>query len=176
MNESHFRELLRGTRTHDRRTARRIRSGPFLSMERQSWDAWKARDAEFFQAFLSQDPIEIFPQGRGGKKAVIASVASPACVVKSFAVGDFRVTLLGRDAAVVTYHTRQDTACTGRPVPSPVWFSSTYAKRADRWVNVRLSAVSSGEVCYCRCTMKLSMSAASRSDDGRCRYIMWPPG
>jgi hypothetical protein len=106
-----------------------------VARERASWVAWQKRDASFFQAFLSDDHVEVGFGGVAGKAAVIKSVGSPACVVASYEVGPFRLTQLTDDAALLTYHARQDTTCAGQPVPSPVWVSSLYVKRGGAWVN-----------------------------------------
>jgi hypothetical protein len=39
------------------------------------------------------------------------------------------------NAALLTYHAAQDTTCGGKVVPSPVWASSLYIKRGDKWFN-----------------------------------------
>jgi hypothetical protein len=38
--------------------------------------------------------------------------------------------------AALTYRAEQSTICGGKPVPSPVWVTSIYAKRGKRWLNV----------------------------------------
>jgi hypothetical protein len=106
-----------------------------IQLERQSWVAWKGHDATFFNAFLSDDHVEVGFGGIIGKAAVVASVASPACLVVQYAVDSFAVTRLNAVTAVVTYHAAQSTTCNGRPVPSPVWVSSTYVLRDGRWLN-----------------------------------------
>ena len=104
-------------------------------LEKQSWEAWKKRDGKFFQEFLSDDHVEVGFSGVANKAAVVATVASPACVVKSYAVDNFKVTQFDANTAVLTYRAEQDTICNGNPVPSPVWVSSLYVKRGNRWLN-----------------------------------------
>ena len=107
-----------------------------VALERQSWEAWQKRDGKFFDGFLSDDHVDIHAGGPAGKKAVVAGVASPACVVKSYSVSDFRLTPLSPDSALLVYRAEQDTACGGQPVPSPSWVSSVYVRRDGRWQNV----------------------------------------
>ncbi len=52
-----------------------------VKLEKQSWQAWQRRDGTFFQAFLSDDHVEVGFRGVTRKAAVVAGVASPACVV-----------------------------------------------------------------------------------------------
>jgi len=106
-----------------------------VARERQSWEAWKARDGKFFQEFLSEDHVEVGFNGRTSKASVVAGVASPLCVVKSYAVDRFELTLFEANTALLTYHAEQDTTCGGRPVPSPVWVSSLYVRRDGKWLN-----------------------------------------
>jgi hypothetical protein len=62
-------------------------------------------------------------------------VGSPVCVVKSYEVDKFKLTVFDARTALLTYWAKQDTACNGNPVPSPAWASSLYLKRGNRWVN-----------------------------------------
>jgi hypothetical protein len=106
-----------------------------VGLEKQSWEAWKSHDGKFFQGFLSDDHVEVGFGGPSNKTSVVAGVAGPACSVKSYTVDHFELTVLAPDAALLTYHAAQDTTCGGKPVPSPVWVSSLYVKRGDRWLN-----------------------------------------
>ena len=107
-----------------------------VALEKRSWEAWKNRDAGFFEEFLSEDHIEIYSTGRINKAAVLATVATPACVVRSYAVDKFQLTAVDADAALLTYYAEQDTTCGGKRVPSPTWVSSLFAKRNGRRENV----------------------------------------
>lgn len=106
-----------------------------VSLETQSWEAWKKRDAKFFEAFLSDDHVEIGGGGTANKTAVVGVVGSPLCVVRSYAVDRFALTILGPDTALLTYRAEQDTICNGSPVPSPAWVGSLYVRRGGRWLN-----------------------------------------
>ena len=106
-----------------------------VSLERQSWQAWQRRDGAFFQNFLTDDHVEVGFRGVARKAAVVAGVASPACVVRSFAIDSFDLTTLSPTTALLTYHAVQRTLCNGHPVPSPVWASSLYVRRGNRWLN-----------------------------------------
>jgi len=105
------------------------------SRERESWVAWQKRDGAFFQEFLSDDHIDIEGQGPSTKAAIVGFVSSPACVVKSYSLDHFTLTPLDSNVAALTYHAAQSTRCGGSPVPSPVWITSVYVRRAGRWLN-----------------------------------------
>jgi len=106
-----------------------------IKLEKQSWEAWRTHDGKFFQEFLSDDHVEVGFSGLTNKATVVAGVASPICVVKSYAVEKFELTMFDANTALLTYHAEQDTTCGGTRVPSPVWVSSLYVKRGDRWLN-----------------------------------------
>jgi hypothetical protein len=107
-----------------------------IDLEKRSWVAWQSRDGKFFDEFLSEDHIEVGLGGLASKAAVVKMVASPICTVKSYSVSNFKCTQIDPNVAVLNYYAEQDTVCNGQPVPSPVWVSSVFAKRGDRWVNV----------------------------------------
>ena len=110
-------------------------SEKLIDLEKQSWEAWKNRDGKFFQNFLTEDHVEAGVGGFTNKAQVVAGVASPICVVKTYAVSAFKVTFFDATTAVVNYRAEQDTTCNGVAVPSPAWTSSMYVKRGDHWLN-----------------------------------------
>ena len=105
------------------------------TIERQSWVAWQHHDGNFFQNFLSDDHVEVGTTGIATKAQVVAYVASPACVVTSYAVDHFHVTRFDDNTALLTYRAEQNTTCGNAPVPSPTWVSSLFVRRNGRWVN-----------------------------------------
>ncbi|HEX3559547.1 MAG TPA: nuclear transport factor 2 family protein [Pyrinomonadaceae bacterium] len=106
-----------------------------VNLEKQSWVAWQKRDGKFYQGFLSDEHVEMGAGGTANKTEIVAFVGSPACVVRSYAVEKFELTVLDADTALLTYHAAQDTTCNGTAVPSPAWVSSLYVRRGDRWLN-----------------------------------------
>ena len=107
-----------------------------VTLEKQSWQAWQARDPKFFERFLSEDHVELYSSGALKKAEVVATVASPSCVVNSYRVDKFELIPINPDAALLTYYAEQDTQCGGKKVPSPAWVSSLYVRRDGRWLNL----------------------------------------
>ena len=107
-----------------------------IALEKKSWEAWKNRDGKFFDEFLSDDHLEIGFGGIANKAAVVDMVGSPVCTVKSYTVDKFKCTQIDTNVAALNYYAAQDTVCYGKPVPSPVWVTSLFVKRGERWVNV----------------------------------------
>jgi hypothetical protein len=106
-----------------------------IDLEKKSWEAWQNRDGSFFQGFLSDDHVEVGFGGLTDKANVVTFVGSPVCTVRSYSVEQFKLTVFGPNTALLTYHAAQDTTCGGHAVPSPVWVSSLFIKRGNRWLN-----------------------------------------
>ena len=105
-----------------------------IALEKQSREAWKNQDANFFSHFLSDDHIELGFYGASTKKDVVSFIASHACKVQSYSVDKFSVKMLDTNIVVLTYWAEQETVCNSK-VPSPVWVSSIYIKRNGNWEN-----------------------------------------
>ena len=106
-----------------------------IKKETDSWNAWQQRDGAFFETFLSDDHVEVGVAGPATKSTIVAGVKSPSCVVKSFALDSFALTVFDANTALLTYHAQQNTTCGVAPVPSPVWTSSLYVQRGGHWLN-----------------------------------------
>jgi len=104
-------------------------------LEKLSWVAWQNHDADFFKQFLSADHVEVGVGGPTTKDAVVAGVGSGICTVRSYAIDHFTFTQFSATTAVLTYRAQQDTLCNGVAVPSPVWATSVYVFRDNRWMN-----------------------------------------
>jgi hypothetical protein len=62
-----------------------------MELEKRSWEAWKNHDGKFFEQFLSEDHVEVGFGGVTNKATVVSGVASPVCVVKSYAIDKFEL-------------------------------------------------------------------------------------
>jgi uncharacterized protein DUF4440 len=71
-----------------------------VSLEKQSWEAWKDRDGKFYQSFLSDDHQEIGAGGVTTKSQIVPFVGSNACVVKSYSVDSFAITVFNKSTAL----------------------------------------------------------------------------
>ncbi len=106
-----------------------------IALEKQSWVAWQGRDGAFFDRFLSADHVEMQGDGPAGKAGVVATVASPACVVASYRIDRFKLTRFSADTALLAYRAEQDTTCGKAKAPSPVWATSLFVRKDGRWQN-----------------------------------------
>jgi len=113
-----------------------------IALEKQSWVAWQKRDGSFYQRTLSDDHVEVNSGGMATKKEVVDFVGSPVCVIKSYSVDNFNVTIFSADSALIVYHAEQDTTCNGKSAPSPTWVTSLYVKRGGKWLNAMFEEAS----------------------------------
>jgi len=101
--------------------------------ETKLWEAWKNKESRTFQLSLASDSVMIGEQGVGSKKDVVAMMASMPCDVKSFALSDWKLTMVDADAALLTYKGAAEGTCMGQPIPT-VWASSLWVNRRGRWL------------------------------------------
>jgi hypothetical protein len=100
--------------------------------ETKLWEAWKNKDPKPFKAALAANSVSIGENGVGDKDTVVKEIAGLPCEVKSFALSDWKITLIASDAAVITYKAVVEGTCAGTPIPK-VWSSSVWAKSGGRW-------------------------------------------
>jgi hypothetical protein len=100
--------------------------------ETKLWEAWKNRDTKPFQASLSADSVMIGGQGTQNKADAIKGITSPDCDVKSYALSDWKLSMVDADAALLTYKGAATGTCGGQPIPM-AWASTLWIKRSGRW-------------------------------------------
>lgn len=104
-----------------------------MTLEKSGWEAWKNKDAKFWDSFLSDKYIGFDAKGRTDKATAIKSLTDPKTTVKSYSLSDEQMTLLGPDAALLTFKGTQDYTTDGKPGPSPTWSASVYVRDGDKW-------------------------------------------
>jgi len=100
--------------------------------ETKLWEAWKNKDPKPFKAALAANSVAIGENGVADKDTVVKEIAGLPCEVKSFALSDWKITLIDSDAAVITYKAVVEGTCAGTRIPT-VWSSSVWAKSGGRW-------------------------------------------
>jgi len=88
-----------------------------IALEKQAAEAWKNKNGSFFQSFLSEDTMILGTMGLiDNKSQIVGAISSSNCEVKSYSLNNFRVTMLEKNTAVLTYKATQDVTCNGKPV------------------------------------------------------------
>ena len=104
-----------------------------VALEKSGWEAWKNKDAKFWDGYLSDKYVGFGPSGRLDKAAEIKLLSDAKIDVKSYSFSDEKMEMLGSDVAVLTFRASQDYTVDGKPGPKDVWSSSIYVREGDKW-------------------------------------------
>src|SRR5215203_4082213 len=96
-------------------------------------DAWKNKDAKFWDTFLTSNFVALAVGGRMDRAAAIKLYSGAGCNIKSFAMTDDQMTMLGADAVLVTYKAAIDGTCGSAKLPAQTWIASAYVRNGDKW-------------------------------------------
>ena len=108
-----------------------------MTMEKGAWDAFGKGDGKYFETFLADDFMLIGDSGITGKAASIKGISAKPCEVKTYALANYKVTMINPETALATYEATQDATCGGMTAPSKVYVSSLFAKRKGKWLAVQ---------------------------------------
>ena len=103
-----------------------------IALEKSGWEAWKNKNAKWFQDNTTDEAMWITSDGLSEKSQFIKDLTS--CEIKSFSLDNFKLMMLDKDALVLTYTAKQDGICGGKQIPSHVRSASNYVKRGNRWL------------------------------------------
>jgi len=106
-----------------------------MALEKSAWEAWKTKDAKFWDGFLSDKYVGAGPNGKIGKADSIKMMGDDKTEVKSYAMSDEQMQMLGNDAVLLTYKADQDFTENGKPGPKNVWAASVFVREGDKWKN-----------------------------------------
>jgi hypothetical protein len=104
-----------------------------LARERSAYEAWKSRDAKFWNAFLSDNFVGWGSAGKLNKASATTQYSGADCEIKSYAFSDEQVQLLGGNAGLITHRISVDGTCNGQKLPADSWVASVYVRDGDRW-------------------------------------------
>ena len=102
--------------------------------EKELWEAYKHKQTEPFKTGLADDGTFISDMGIESKSDVIADISKGDCNIKDYKLSDIKTTMLDKDAAFIAYKVDMDGTCGGKPLPSSFYASSTFVKRAGKWM------------------------------------------
>jgi hypothetical protein len=104
-----------------------------VTLERSAYEAWKSKDAKFWDTFLSDKFVGYGSAGKLNKASATKEYTGADCEIKSYALSDEQMRPLGNDAALLTYKTTVDGTCGGQKVPANSWAASVYVRDDDKW-------------------------------------------
>lgn len=104
-----------------------------IANEGKAWSSWKAKNGKFFEDYLTDNAIGMGNSGRADKAAIIKRISDPTCDVTNFSFSEEQMTLLGTDAALLTYKATQDAKCGGKALPAAVRAATVLVRSGDKW-------------------------------------------
>jgi hypothetical protein len=106
-----------------------------IKMEKQAWEAVKNRDTNSFGNLFSSDGMMADSSGFTTRPAFYQTL--PDLTITDYTLEDFKVTMIDKDSAIITYKATVKGSYKGQAFPSnPSYTSSVWAKRNGKWVAV----------------------------------------
>jgi len=106
-----------------------------IAREKEIWETIKAMNPDRFAAMLADDFVYVSEDGIYGKAGTVDGIMGVAPTDISLA--DWKVVMLDKDAAVVTYTVSLKGTSGGKPIrETPVRAGSLWANRGGKWVGV----------------------------------------
>lgn len=107
-----------------------------MAKEKELWEAWKNKNAAPFEKLIPADGVLVGEQGVETKAELLKDIAANPCEIKSYSLDSVKLTMINKDAALLTYKAVQDYTCMGHAGPTPVYASSVYVRRKGQWLNI----------------------------------------
>jgi hypothetical protein len=104
-----------------------------LSLEASAYEAWKFKDAKFWETFLSDKFVGWGSWGRLDKASATMEYSGADCKIESYAISDVQLTPLGQDAALITHKITVNGSCGGQKNPPGSWAATVYVRDGDQW-------------------------------------------
>src|SRR5687767_14145417 len=104
-----------------------------MALENKAWEAYKNKDAKFFEGFLGENMISGTGEGTMSRADAAKMIGANNANLESFTFSDPRVTPIGADAAVLTYKGVVDGTENGKPIPSPMTVATVFVRSGTDW-------------------------------------------
>jgi hypothetical protein len=106
-------------------------------MEDELAQADKAHDTTPFAKYIDDNIIAFGPGWRAmGKAEVMQSVKTNPCTMSSVALSDFTYKWISPDTVLITYVSKQNGTCQGKPMPATEYDSSLWQRKGGVWLAV----------------------------------------
>ncbi len=105
-----------------------------IALEKQADEAWRKKDGVFFQSLLSEDAVGVGSEGIFNKSQIVKAISGSRCEIKTSSMDNFKMVLLDKNTALLTYKAIQDVTCNGKAEPATVWASTVFVKRGGKWL------------------------------------------
>ncbi|MEP6705561.1 MAG: nuclear transport factor 2 family protein [Acidobacteriota bacterium] len=103
-----------------------------MALETTAFDAFKKKDGNYFEGFLTDKFVGSTHGHRLDKMATIKMIADHKCDIKSFSFADEKLTNVGADTAIITMKVTPDGTCEGQTATSFI-SASLYVRNSTEW-------------------------------------------
>jgi ketosteroid isomerase-like protein len=107
-----------------------------VTLEKSAYEAWKSKDAKFWDTFLSDKFVGWGSSGTLDKASATKEYTGADCEIKRFALSGEQMKPLGQNAALITHKTTVDGTCSGQKVAVNSWVASVYVRDGDTWKGI----------------------------------------
>jgi ketosteroid isomerase-like protein len=104
-----------------------------VTLEKSAYEAWKSKDAKFWDTFLSDKFVGWGSLGRLDKAAATKEYTGADCEINSYALSDEHMSPLGKDAALLTHRVTVNGTCGGQKIAADSWAAGVYVREGDKW-------------------------------------------
>ena len=104
-----------------------------VTLEKSAYQAWKSKDATFWDTFLSDKFVGYGSSGRLDKASATNEYTGADCEIKSYALSEERVSPRGKQAVLITYKAAVDGTCGGQKIPASSWAAGVYVRDGAHW-------------------------------------------
>ncbi len=113
------------------------RAGPtkvaLVRLEKSAYEAWKSKDAKFWDTFLSDKFVGWGSSGRLDRASATKEYTGADCEIKSYALSDEKMSPRGKDAVLITYKATVNGTCGGQKIPANSWVAGVYVRDGEKW-------------------------------------------
>ena len=107
--------------------------GALVTLEKSAYEAWKSKDAKFWDTFLSDNFVGWGSSGRLDKVLATKQYTGADCEIKSYALSDEQMSPLGKQAALFTHKITVNGTCGGLKTPTNSWAAGVYVRDGNQW-------------------------------------------
>ncbi|HEY6190303.1 MAG TPA: nuclear transport factor 2 family protein [Pyrinomonadaceae bacterium] len=105
-----------------------------IAREKEVWEMIRKKDIQGFSSALAEDQLYVTGDGVHTKAETVKSVAEGT--LSDFSLDEWKVLMLDKDMALVTYKVSSKGTVNGQEVVSVTHESTIWAKRGGKWVAV----------------------------------------
>jgi hypothetical protein len=105
-----------------------------IAREKEVWEQIKKKNGQGFATYLAEDQINVTKDGVHSKAETVKSIAESG--PPEITLSDWKVIMIDKDAAIVTYTTKTGAAVACGPEPVTARESTVWVKRGGKWLAI----------------------------------------